>query len=194
MLVHGVSRECKLVTINAGKKLTTADELYAAVVATRAVVDEGESVLLTLGFALVAWATQEGVNPTVESVVSFYCKMAAPPGSLEEYTTMWPLLSETLYRDSSRARSHFAVCIALKENPSVFNCLLRKGHLLHNIPILRKRKPSDPTDMKELAVMWLQRKVTKGLPSIEADSPLLPLPSQVNVEVNTYMHTYDCAL
>jgi hypothetical protein len=173
MLVHGGISEVE--AFGRRREITTAADFYAVVKYTRDFVNTGENALLNLGFVLIEWAIPEVKEPTVDNVVSFYQRMAAPKEALETYTSMWPLLSDSLYKSKKRARSHLAVCLALKKDPAHYNKLLINGHFQHNIPVMRKRNEYSSNTIEGQAQEWLQQKQAKELLKIEAKENLLAL-------------------
>jgi hypothetical protein len=184
MLVHDGTFDCEVEALERGKRISTEADFYAVVTQTMDCVNKGENALLNLGFVLIEWAIPEGQEPTVENVVSFYQRMAAPTEFLQTYTRMWPLLSKSMYKSSKRGRSHLAVCICLKKEPALYNQLLTSGHLQYNIPVLRRRYEDSSNTIEGLAMEWLQRKQEKECLKIEAKESLLQF-SVEEVEVKS---------
>jgi hypothetical protein len=143
-----------------GGPIATEADIGVAVVNAVAMTEQCGARLQLLTYALLQYARlnarKEGLEYLVDDFVMYFKGLSAPPGH-QAHGSLWSLLSKDLYRGGGKARSHFAVSMALQAHPDKYESLVNpSGRLCFDVIDLTRKNAYKGMTMDERGVQWVK--------------------------------------
>jgi hypothetical protein len=195
----GRLREFEVAVAVTGGQVQTEADLGVAVANVMALAERNGARMFMLTCILLQWAQlnapKRGSEHIVADYVEYFKNMSAPPVYQATHETMWSLISGGLFRSVDVARSHFAVCMAMRDGK--YEALVNKsGRLCYTVSNLMRVPAFKGLRIEERGEMWCKGSLSKllGLSPVESATlrsvPAAPSAIQVTEVVDDQVE--DC--